>query len=291
MNTLMLAQLQWQLVMNQSGGLEMLVNEFKEIQQHQEITGKSKLIDFQHSIHFDEACFAFGNSKIIKGVSFFIPKNATVALVGESGSGKTTLTDLMSLLLKPQGGQILFDGIPADELDLASWRNKIGFVTQDTVIFDDTIANNITLWEGDYDNDAKVQSRVKHAAEQAYCDRFISELPQGYLTEIGERGVKLSGGQRQRLSIARELYKQPEILILDEATSALDSESERYIQESIDALKGKMTVVIIAHRLSTIKNADKIIVLDKGQVKEEGSFEELTSIDSRFKQMAELQRI
>src|SRR5690606_10139174 len=122
------------------------------------------------------------------------------------------------------------DDIPAGEMELHSWRQKIGFVTQDTVIFDDSIANNITLWEGDYEKDKDVHYRVEHAATQAYCDIFISELPDGYLTQIGERGVKLSGGQKQRLSIARELYKQPEILILDEATSALDSESELYIQ-------------------------------------------------------------
>lgn len=291
MNTLMLAQAQWQQVMNSSGSLQMVTEEFEEVQLHQENTGHQSLPAFRQSLEFNNTAFAFGDTTVIKGVSFSIPKNATVAMVGESGSGKTTLTDLMSLLLKPQGGQILFDGIPADALDLASWRKKIGFVTQDTVIFDDTIANNITLWEGDYDKDTDVQTRVAHAAQQAYCDHFIAELPQGYQTQIGERGVKLSGGQKQRLSIARELYKQPEILILDEATSALDSESERYIQESIDALKGKMTVVIIAHRLSTIKNADKIIVLDKGQVKEEGSFKELTSVDSRFRQMADLQRI
>ena len=125
-------------------------------------SGKTALPSFNQSLQFKNTSFAFGETQVIKNVSFSIPKNATVALVGESGSGKTTLTDLMSLLLKPQGGQILFDGIPADALDLASWRKKIGFVTQDTVIFDDTIANNITLWEGNYDEDTEVQTRVAH---------------------------------------------------------------------------------------------------------------------------------
>ena len=292
MNTLMMAQSQWQQVMNASGSLQMVVEEFEEIGQHQESNGRTVLPRFNQSIQFQNANFSFKkDKKVIKNISFNIPKNSTVALVGESGSGKTTLTDLMSLLLKPQAGQIFFDGISTSELELHSWRQKIGFVTQDTIIFDDTIANNITLWEGDYNRDENVRNRVEQAATQAYCDRFISELPDGFLTQIGERGIKLSGGQKQRLSIARELYKQPEILILDEATSSLDSESELYIQESIDALKGKMTVIIIAHRLSTIKNADKIIVIDRGEVKEEGSFEELTTIDSRFRQMAELQKI
>jgi len=291
MNILMLAQTQWQQLMNAHGSLEMVVDEFEAVKQHQERNGTIPLQVFKKAITFQNVSFAYGDIQVINNVSFTIPKNTTVALVGESGSGKTTLTDLISVLLTPKQGQILFDELPADKLNIDTWRKKIGFVTQDTVVFDDSIANNITLWEGEYDQNEDIQQRVRSAAIQAHCDRFIQNLPEGYLTQIGERGIKLSGGQKQRLSIARELYKQPEILILDEATSALDSESERYIQDSIDSLKGKMTVIIIAHRLSTIKNADKIIVLDKGNVKEEGSFEELTSIDSRFRQMAELQKI
>ena len=228
---------------------------------------------------------------VLKGVSMTVYKGEVLVVMGPSGSGKTTLTDLLSLLLKPKNGQIYFDDIIANQLELESWRRKIGFVTQDTVIFDDSIANNITLWEGEFEVDEDTQQKVRYAAQQAHCDGFISDLPNGYNTQIGERGVKLSGGQKQRLSIARELYKKPEILVLDEATSALDSESERYIQESIDALKGTMTVIIIAHRLSTIKNADKIIVLDQGKVKEEGSFEELTAVDTHFRLMAEYQRL
>ncbi|MEM9829413.1 MAG: ABC transporter ATP-binding protein [Bacteroidota bacterium] len=290
-NTLMLAQGQWQQIMNLAGSLDVVVDEFDEVEQHHEARGKVSLPVFEQSIEFKNVDFAFGEKKVVKDVSFSIPKNSTIALVGGSGAGKTTLTDLISLLIKPTGGQLLFDGIPANELDIQSWRNKIGFVTQDTVIFDDSIANNITLWEEEFESDENVQKEVKQAARQAYCDEFISSLPNGYYTQIGERGIKLSGGQKQRLSIARELYKQPDILILDEATSALDSKSEQFIQESIDTLKGTMTVILIAHRLSTIKNVDKIIVLDQGRVKEEGSFDELNSFDTQFRQMAEYQRL
>ena len=291
MNMLMLAQAQWQQAMSVAGSLEVIVNEFEEVRSHQESNGRNRIKNFEQSIDFQKINFSFSEKKVIRGVSFSVPKNATVALVGESGSGKTTLVDLLSLLLKPQRGQILVDGISLGDIEQRSWREKIGVVTQDTVIFDDSIANNITLWKGDYHKDMNVQRQVEYAAQQAHCISFIADLPEKYFTQIGERGVKLSGGQKQRISIARELYKQPEVLILDEATSALDSESEYFIQKSIDALKGKVTVIIIAHRLSTIKNADKIIVLDKGAVREEGSFEELFSTDSHFRQMARYQKL
>ncbi|MEX0770576.1 MAG: ATP-binding cassette domain-containing protein, partial [Balneolaceae bacterium] len=159
-------------------------------------------------------------------------------------------------------------------------------------IFDDTIANNICLWKGDYEKDESVRQRIHEAAKRAYATPFIKKLPDLYHTMIGDRGVRLSGGQRQRLFIARELYKNPNLLILDEATSALDTESERFIQKSIDALKGSMTVVIIAHRLSTIKNADYIYVLDDGKVIEQGTYEDLVQDgNTRFRQMVEMQSL
>ena len=291
MNTLMMAQGQWQGVLGKSGSIEMVSKEFEEVRPQQEKSGGEVFEEFSEELAFKNLDFSYGDTPVLHQVSFSIPKNQTVALVGESGSGKTTVTDIISLLLKPGEGGLYIDGKAAESYELNSWRKRIGFVTQDSVIFDDSVGNNITLWEGDYATDPQVQDAAAHAAEQAYCHHFIKDLPQGYHTQIGERGVKLSGGQKQRLSIARELYKQPEILILDEATSALDTESERYIQESIDALKGKMTVIIIAHRLSTIKNADKIVVLEKGRILEEGSFQELTQQDTRFKRMAELQKL
>jgi subfamily B ATP-binding cassette protein MsbA len=165
-------------------------------------------------------------------------------------------------------------------------------VSQETVVFDDTVANNISLWQGDIGDDPALRERVIHAAKQAHADHFIRDLPNSYQTVVGDRGVRLSGGQRQRLFVARELFKEPNLLLLDEATSALDTESERYIQKSIDALRGEMTVVIIAHRLSTIKNVDYVYVLDEGRVIEEGPYHELRGEEqSRFREMVEMQSL
>jgi subfamily B ATP-binding cassette protein MsbA len=188
--------------------------------------------------------------------------------------------------LRPQQGTVLVDGVPLTELDITSWRRLIGFVPQDWVVFDDTIANNISLW------DSADGPRVEQAAKRAHAEEFIRAMPEGYATRIGERGTRLSGGQRQRLAIARELYKQPELLILDEATSALDSESEQLVRQSIDELKGSATIVVIAHRLSTIRHSDMIYVLSKGEIVESGTFDELYALtDSRFRKMCDLQAL
>jgi len=182
--------------------------------------------------------------------------------------------------------------VPATELQAATWRRQIGYVSQESVVFDDSIANNICLWEGDARQDPALDQRIREAARHAYLDHFIEGLAEGYDTRVGDRGIRLSGGQRQRLFIARELFKNPNLLILDEATSALDSESERAIQVSIDALRGRMTVVIIAHRLSTVRNADKVFVLDQGELVEQGTYAELRETEgSRFGVMVDLQAL
>ena len=199
---------------------------------------------------------------------------------------------MLTLLLKPCRGEILIDGTPSDKVDLKSWRSQIGYVSQETVVFDDTIANNICMWKGNYNTDDEVRMRIEYAAGQAYAEHFIRQLSNQFNTLVGDRGVRLSGGQRQRLFLARELYKKPRLLILDEATSSLDSETEHYIQESIETLKGSTTVVIIAHRLSTIKNADYIYVLDKGRVIEQGTHRELAAKDNgTFSRMVALQNL
>jgi subfamily B ATP-binding cassette protein MsbA len=173
-----------------------------------------------------------------------------------------------------------------------SWRSQVGYVSQETVVFDDTVANNISLWDGEYANDSELRRRIQEAARKAHAHHFIEDLPDGYETVVGDRGVRLSGGQRQRLFVARELFKHPNLLLLDEATSALDTESERYIQQSIDDLQGEVTVVIIAHRLSTIKNVDYVYVLDEGRVIEQGSYDELRGHEaSRFREMVEMQSL
>jgi ABC-type multidrug transport system fused ATPase/permease subunit len=185
--------------------------------------------------------FAYSEKQgdVLAGISLVIPARTSVALVGESGSGKSTLVDLLTLMLRPREGQVLIDGVPGETIRLSSWRQQIGFVSQETVVFDDTIANNICMWQGKIEKDPFLFERVREAARQAHIAHVIESLPDGYNTLVGDRGVRLSGGQRQRLFLARELFKRPNLLILDEATSALDSESEQAIQQSIDALKGK----------------------------------------------------
>ena len=229
---------------------------------------------------------------VLEDIEITIPANGTVAIVGESGAGKTTLADLLTLILRPQRGHLTVDGVPHDQIEISSWREQIGYVSQDTVVFDDTVANNICLWRGDYAIDQEVRNNVEQAAARAGATEFINALNDGFNTHVGDRGVRLSAGQRQRLFIARELYKNPRLLILDEATSALDSESELVIKDSVEQLRGLTTIVIIAHRLSTIKNADYIYVLDKGRIVEQGSYEELAfTHGGTFNRMVALQRL
>lgn len=293
MRTLMAMQQNWQQAMSTIGSIEMVENEFKVSRENVEQNGEIELAANFDGISFKNLTFSYNRQhKVLDNLSLEIKANTTVAFAGESGAGKTTLVDLLTLLLKPTSGELKINGISSPEIKLSSWRRQIGYVSQDTVVFDDSIANNICLWNGDYQNDPEVQKKVQEAANKAYADVFINEMPETYLTVVGERGVRLSGGQKQRLFIARELYKKPNLLILDEATSALDSESESYIQKSVDKLKRTLTVVIIAHRLSTIKNADIIYVMDKGRLIESGSFEELTSREnSRFSKMVNIQQI
>jgi len=287
-------QSDWQQTLNKMGSIEMVVEEFEAVMSKQEPIGTVEAGEFSNHIVFKDVTYAYNkkDGDVLKNINIEIPVNQTVAFVGESGAGKSTLIDMLTLMLRPRSGEVFVDGIAGIDLEKRSWRSQIGYVSQETVVFDDTVANNINLWKGDYAKDSEIQRRVHEAAEKAYATDFINDLPDGFNTIVGDRGVRLSGGQRQRLFIARELFKMPNLLILDEATSALDSESEKFIQQSIDNLKGSMTVVMIAHRLSTIKNADKIYVLDHGKVVEHGSYEELTLVNNgRFKEMVEMQSL
>ena len=294
MQTLIAVQSSFQAMMDRIGSVEMVNEEFDRVYAHQESNGQRQIPALGEEITFDDVCFAYDekDGDVLKNVNLDIPANTTVAFVGESGAGKSTLVDMLTLMLRPRTGEIRIDDVPGSDVELGSWRSQVGYVSQETVVFDDTIANNICLWQGDSDDDPELAARIEDAAQRAYADHFIQDLPDGYNTMVGDRGVRLSGGQRQRLFVARELFKRPNLLILDEATSALDTESERYIQESIDALKGEMTVVIIAHRLSTIKNVDYVYVLDEGRVIEEGPYEELRHQEqSRFREMVEMQSL
>ena len=294
LNALLSIQGGWQTALENIGSLELIDREFTNQHQHRERSGARAIGPLSQGLRLRDVHYSYDPAigDVIRGINLELPARASVALVGESGAGKSTLVDLLTLILKPRQGQVLIDGVPGQDIELTSWRRQIGYVSQEAVIFDDTIANNIGLWAGDPRQDDAFQQRILKAARQAHIADFIKTLPDGYDTLVGERGLRLSGGQRQRLFIARELFRGPRLLILDEATSALDSESERAVQQSIDELKGHITVVIIAHRLSTIRNVDRVYVLEKGRVVEQGDYQALRHREgSRLGKLVDMQAL
>ena len=240
------------------------------------------LSELKESIKLTNVSFQYENSdtQLLENISITIPKGEILAIVGSSGSGKTTIVDLIPRFYDVTDGSISIDGVDIRQLSLENLRSFMGIVSQDTILFNDTVANNISYGQ----SDAKLDN-IRDAAEASNALDFINELPDGFDTIIGEKGARLSGGQRQRLSIARAILKNPDILILDEATSALDTESERKVQEAIDNLMKGRTVIVIAHRLSTITKADRIIVLDKGEIVESGTHDELLSTNGKYSQL------
>jgi ATP-binding cassette, subfamily B, bacterial len=232
----------------------------------------------QGKVEYRKVCFAYPSGHpVLKALTLTAQPGEVIALVGSSGAGKTTLVNLLPRFYDPQAGEILIDGIDVQGVTLKSLRQQIGIVPQDTVLFSGTIAQNIAFGQVDYNLQA-----IEAAAKIANAHQFISQFPKGYYTVLGERGVNLSGGQRQRIAIARAVLLDPRILILDEATSALDSESEALVQEALDRLMKGRTVFIIAHRLATVRGADRILVLEKGQVVEAGNHETLMNQQSRY---------
>ncbi|HYG19581.1 MAG TPA: ABC transporter ATP-binding protein, partial [Ohtaekwangia sp.] len=248
--------------------------------------GAKPLESFKSDIEFRNVRFAYDREPVLQDVSLKISKGQTVALVGPSGGGKSTLADLVPRFYDPLAGEILVDGVALPDYDLESLRQQMGVVTQESILFNDTIFNNIAFSL----EDAKEEDVIQ-AAKVANAHDFIMQFEDGYQTIIGERGSKLSGGQRQRLSIARAVLKNPAILILDEATSALDSESERLVQDALNKLMQNRTSIVIAHRLSTIQHADQIVVIQNGQVVETGKHDDLIRRDGLYRKLSEIQRV
>jgi len=213
--------------------------------------------------------FSYDHAKVLSDVSIAIKKGSMTAIVGPSGSGKTTIVNLLLRLYDPKSGKIIVNGYDLKEYDVNSYRDIVGYVSQDPFVFNATIRENI-VFGGEFSD-----SEVIHAAKLAHAHDFIMDLPQGYDTLVGDQGITLSGGEKQRIAIARAMIRQPQFLILDEATSSLDNISEAAVQKAIDQVARECTTLVIAHRLTTIQNADKIVVIEKGRVIEEGTHEEL----------------
>ncbi len=251
-----------------------------------EVAAPVTLPSFSDSIEFRNVSFRYEDALILDNVNLTISKGKTVALVGSSGAGKSTLADLVPRFHDVTEGELLVDGVNITQYSLESLRRNMGIVTQEPILFNDTIAGNITLG-----NPSASQQEIEQAARIANAHEFILQKENGYDTNIGDRGAKLSGGERQRITIARAILKNPPILILDEATSSLDTESERLVQDAINKMMQNRTSIVIAHRLSTIRHADEIIVLQKGRIVERGTHEELLQNGGTYQKLVEMQEV
>jgi subfamily B ATP-binding cassette protein MsbA len=278
----------WNRFLEVSGSVENVRSFQNELNRNQSQNGTIKIANLSDNIELKNASFIYENTPILSNINLNIIKNETLAFVGESGSGKTTLVNILAGLMPVDEGGMFIDGQKVSELDIRSYQSRIGYITQEPVIFNDTIFNNVTFWDEFSDQNYK---RFRHALQRASILGYVEKLPKAYNTTLGNNGVNLSGGQKQRISIARELYKNIDILIMDEATSALDTETESSIQENIDALKGEYTLLIVAHRLSTIKNADRIVLMKEGEIENIGNYADLVQNNKEFERMVKLQEL
>ncbi len=283
---LMVIQNFWQTFIQNIGAMNSIAIISEEMSRMKEVQKITLFPGMQRDLFIKEVIFSYDMHKVLNGINIKILKNTTIALVGESGSGKTTIANIIAGLIHPDDGEVLIDGVSLKQYNLDSFRTRIGYISQEPVIFNDDIYNNITLW---VERTKANEKRFWEIISLASLDEFVRGLPEKENTPLGDNGMLISGGQKQRISIARELFKNVEILILDEATSSLDSETERIIQENIEKLHGIYTMIIIAHRLSTIKSADNIYLLEDGNVTASGNFNKMLEHSVKFKRMVTLQ--
>lgn len=279
----------YNLFLGVSGSIDNLESFTAELQAGEETSGTEIFHRFKTELKLKELNFSFSpEASILKNIDLEIHKNETLAIVGESGSGKTTLLNVISGLLLPTRGVYKIDGKPVQDLNINSFKKRIGYIVQDPTIFNDTIFNNVSFWAPKTEENYQ---RFLRAVKKAAISDFIEQLPEKEASLLGSNGINISGGQKQRLSIARELYKEVDFLFMDEATSALDSETEAAIQQNINQLKGKYTIILIAHRLATVRSADRIILMKNGRIKAEGDFSKLYSESEEFQEMVSHQNL
>ena len=286
LNQIIVFQNYWNSFLNYSGSLSSYKEFISELNQNKLNYNSGKAINNIESVELKGVDFSYDDKILLRGIDLKIQKNKTIAFVGSSGSGKTTLTNIISGLLPVESGRLLVNGYDLKLSNIQQYQSKIGYITQEPVIFNDSLFNNVTFWaEKSKDNLMRFQESI----EKASLSEFLANLELGGDTPLGNNGVMVSGGQKQRIAIARELYKNVNLLVLDEATSALDSSTEQEIQGYFEGLNGSLTIIVIAHRLSTIKSADVIYLLSNGEIEEQGDFYSLQEKSVEFKRMVELQ--
>jgi ABC-type multidrug transport system fused ATPase/permease subunit len=283
---LVMVQNHWQGFIENIGGMNSVALMLDKMQELREIKGSVIFRTLNSHISLRNITLSYDDKKVLDNISMDIPKRNTIALIGESGAGKTTLANILAGLIRPDKGEMLVDNQPMHTMDLDTYRDQVGYISQESVIFNDSIYNNITFWA---EPTSENRRRFHEVVAIASLTGFVNAQPEKENASLGDNGLLISGGQRQRISIARELYKNTEILIFDEATSALDSETEKIIRENIEKLYGSYTMILIAHRLSTIRRADTIYLLEQGRISASGGFEEMMHKSSRFKNMVSLQ--
>jgi ABC-type multidrug transport system fused ATPase/permease subunit len=284
----MQVQMEWNKFLSVSGSLENIQEFSQELASHQETAKPLKFERLQTAISIESAYLKLGDTSILQDVSLEVRRNETIALVGESGSGKTSFINMLCGLLPPTKGSVKVDGVDLQDLDIMSYQQRIGYITQEPIIFNDTIFNNVTFFAEPNETN---RARFREALQRAHLTAFVESCTEREQSLLGNNGINLSGGQKQRIAIARELFKDVDILLMDEATSALDTATEREIKANIDELRGLYTIIIVAHRLSTIRDVDRVVVFNQGRIESIATYEDLLVESPSFKRMVQLQEV